>query len=1100
MAGLTHVVSTRPALAAVSLPACSLAVLALAAPAAGGPVGASYEPPGVRAPFWPQPTELGAARVAARRLLRAPVTFQPNRGQTDRRVRYLSRGAAHALFLTPSEAVLAIGRAASATRAPRAAGPARRDVVRLRFPDANPRPRITSEQRLDGTANYLLGSSRSTWRTGLPTYGAVRYHALWPGIDVVFHGSASSLEYDFVVAPRGDVRDISLRLHGARGVRLDGHGDLLVRVGDSTIRQHRPVAYQLLDGRRRPVTSRYQLTADGRVTLVVGAYRRDRPLVIDPVLSYSTYLGGGLADAGYDIDIDQAGNVYVGGTTISADFPTENAIDDMLAPGGTDVFVTKLNAAGTAVLYSTYLGGAGDDEGYWLSVDRIGNASIVGQTGSLNFPTENARQPMHGGGTYDAYVARITADGSGLIFSTYLGGGGNDFAYGNEVDDQGNTYVTGETGSTNFPLANEAQPSHGGGGDDAFVTKLSASGTLTYSTFLGGAGEDDGQAVAVDGTGNAFVVGRTFSANFPTSLGSFDRVFGGVHDGFVTKLAPAGSPVSYSTYLGGADADVGAGVAVDGSGSAYVSGHTTSTDFPTAGALQPVRGAVGSDAFVTKVAPSGGTLSYSTYLGGIGEDRGAGIEIDAAGDAFVAGWTSSPQFPVFSAFQPALGGVRDAFVVRIAAGGDRLRYASYLGGNDYDVATGIAVDAAGNALVTGSTASTNFPREAPVQPTYGGGQDAFLAKIDGSDSEPPETTIVSAPRDPTDSSSAAFSFATSEPGPAARFECQLDGAPFSPCASPATYSGLSQGAHAFAVRATDRYNNTDPTPAQHAWAYDVTPPVARFTAAPNPSLAGRSVTFDGSGSSELESAIARYEWDLDGDGTFEVDGGASPLTTRAFADRGTYAVSLRVSDRAGLTATTRAEQRVSAVPGPQTVGVSINDGAQYTKTPRVTIKAVWPTFATHMLISNDGGFQPATTFLLATRTPWTLETTGAELLPTIVYVRFQRGLSISDYSDNIILDERKPVVTAARVTPAKGGGAPLLRLTARDRGLSGVRSAQVTNNRRDPKARYRATRATIKLNRRRGERRLTLRKPIYVRVRDRAGNVSAWRRAVVRRR
>ncbi len=456
------------------------------------------------------------------------------------------------------------------------------------------------------------------------------------------------------------------------------------------VRQLAPRAYQMTGGRRRPVASRYVLSGD-RVSIRLGAYDHHRALVIDPTvtLAYSTYLGGSgeEGDSGQGIAVDSAGDAYVTGTTTSTDFPTHDPLQPENASGGGDVsnaFVAKLNPAGSALLYSTYLGGSGlgafGDSGLGIAVDSAGDAYVTGNTASSDFPTHNPLQPEFGGGGSDgdAFVAKLNPAGSALLYSTYLGGSGGDFGQGIAVDTAGDAYVTGYTNSSDFPTHDPLQrkASDTSGDGNAFVAKLNPAGSaLLYSTYLGGSRDDSGQGIAVDTAGDAYVTGYTNSPDFPTH-NPLQRKFGGrggfagpTGDAFVAKLNPAGSALLYSTYLGGSDDDSAQGIAVDTTGDAYVTGNTNSTNFPTHDPLQPKfrgdhAGFIG-DAFVAKLNPAGTALLYSTYLGGSGDDSGQGIAVDTAGDAYVTGDTNSSDFPTHNPLQPKLPGFGNLFVAKL---------------------------------------------------------------------------------------------------------------------------------------------------------------------------------------------------------------------------------------------------------------------------------------------------------------------------------------------------------------------------------------------------------------------------------------------------
>ena len=383
--------------------------------------------------------------------------------------------------------------------------------------------------------------------------------------------------------------------------------------------------------------------------------------------------------------------------------------------------------------YSTYLGGSGVDQGYGIAVDSAGNAYVTGSTESTNFPTANAFQNTFGGGG-DAFVTKLNAAGSALVYSTYLGGSDGDFGAGIAVDSAGNAYVTGVTDSTDFPTANALQNTNSGGIADVFVTKLNAAGSaLAYSTYLGGSDFDSEPNIAVDSAGNVYVTGHTESTNFPTANAFQSTSGGGGGDAFVTKLNAAGSALVYSTYLGGSEAEFGGGIAADSAGNAYVTGTTDSDNFPTANALQPTSGGgtglADGDAFVTKLNAAGSALVYSTYLGGSDFDYGGGIAVDSAGNAYVTGVTDSDNFPTANAFQSCTyGSNQDVFVTKLNAAGSALVYSTYLGGSLFEDSGDIAVDSAGNAYVTGSTYSTNFPTANALQSTSGGDRDVFVAE------------------------------------------------------------------------------------------------------------------------------------------------------------------------------------------------------------------------------------------------------------------------------------------------------------------------------------------------------------------------------------
>jgi hypothetical protein len=677
-----------------------------------------------------------------------PLYFEANQGQTDRRVKFLNRGRGYSLFLTPTEAVLALS-----PRPTEGEGQGEGAVLRMRFVGANLKTRVEGQEKLPGIVNYFIGNDPKKWRTNIPTYAKVRHKNVYPGVDLVYYGNQRQLEYDFVVAPGADPNRIKLAFQGAEDIRIDGQGDLILQVSGGGVRLLKPNVYQNINGKKQIIAARYILQASSvpsplegegqgegagvpvQVGFQVAAYDTSRPLIIDPVLFYSTYLGGNGSDAAFGIAVDAAGNGYVTGGTDSTDFPTTPGA--FQTAGNGVAFVTKLNPTGSGLVYSTYLGGTGGVSGFGIAVDAAGNAYLIGVTSSTNFPTTVGAFQSTFGGDSDAFATKLNPTGSGLVYSTYLGGTADEFGFSIAVDSVGNAYATGRTGSANFPTTVGAfQTTFAGGLFDGFVTKLNPTGSgLVYSTYLGGSGTDSAvfAGIAVDTVGNAYVTAETGSTNFPTTPGAFDTSLDG-GDCFVTKLDPTGAALAYSTYLGGSGGELCIRIALDTAGNAYVTGSTDSTNFPTtAGAFQTIYGGGLSDVIVTKLNPFGSGLLYSTYIGGTGDDEGAGIALDAAGNAYVTGFTDSTNFPTtVGAFQPASAGDGDAFVTKLNPSGSGLVYSSYLGGGGFDWSLAVALDALPNpnAYVTGQTDSTNFPTTpGAFQTTNGGDLDAFAAKI-----------------------------------------------------------------------------------------------------------------------------------------------------------------------------------------------------------------------------------------------------------------------------------------------------------------------------------------------------------------------------------
>ncbi len=723
---------------------------------------------------------------------RLPLRFEANQGQTDARVSFLARGRGYTLFLTATEAVLRLRSAEfgrrneslsydsltadnlhSALRTPPSA------VLRMKLVGA-----VESDaqgvglEELPGKVNYFIGSEPSRWRTEIPTFAKTRFREVYPGVDLVYYGNEGELEYDFVVAPGANPQAIALEFEGADKIEVDGEGGLTLHVAGEQVQQHKPVIYQEVDGARRAVAGAYELSGTGRVSFRLGPYDAAQPLVIDPVLIYATYLGGGRSEAISSITTDTSGNAYVVGVTDSTDFPTTNPAQPN--PGGgncsagpcTDAFVTKLNAAGSEIMYSTYLGGNNLESGSGIAVDAAGNAYISGTTGSPNFPTAQARQPNLKGAA-DAFVAKLNAAGNQLVYSTYLGGGGQETGAGIAVDGAGNAAVTGITLSTDFPTEQPLRASFGGGTcgstacPDAYITKLNAGGTgLLYSTYLGGNHLELGSGIAMDPSGAIYVTGTTASTNFPTSSNAFQpNLKGGICgsspclDAFVTKLNPivgGAASLVYSTYLGGGQggasgssqpSDFSFGIAADEAGNAYVTGVTGAHDFPLKNAFQDVFRGGRLDIFVTKLNTNlsgAASLAYSTYLGGESDENfpnlaystlGVGnrcVAADAAGNVYVTGTSLSVEYPLKDDL-PTFGSEEDAVVTKLntnAAGEASLLFSTFLGGNGKDTGLGLALDGAGNIYVSGETNSSVFPVEKPVQGALKGTFDSFIVKID----------------------------------------------------------------------------------------------------------------------------------------------------------------------------------------------------------------------------------------------------------------------------------------------------------------------------------------------------------------------------------
>jgi hypothetical protein len=651
------------------------------------------------------------------------VRFEANVGQTDSRVRFVARGSGHTLFLTDREAVLVIRNGVAGSRS----------VVRTSLVGASAAATPEGDGEVAGRVNYFLGRDSRSWHPGVACYGDVRYAGVYPGIDLVYHGRQGALEYDFQIAPGADPSRVLVSFDGVRGLRVDGAGNLVVSTAAGEILQPRPVAYQEPGGIRRPVEVGYVLAGGARVRFSVGAYEAHLPLVIDPVLVFSSYLGGSLADTGGAVAVDPAGNVLIAGQTASLDFPVTGGAAQPASGGGTDAFVARIDSSGTSLVFATYLGGSSRDVGSAVVLDAGGNAYVAGETASADFPTTSGAFQAAMPGQTAGFVTKLDPSGAVLLYSTYLGGSSTARCDAIAVDGTGAAYVTGRTDSANFPTTPGVLfPTYRGGRYDAYVTKLAPSGTaLAYSTFMGGSENDALFGIALGPGNTACVAGGSDSPDYPTTASAYQTIVQDT-DPVVTKLDAGATQLLYSTFLGGSlDRERANAIAADAAGFLYVTGFTPSVDFPVVHAAQPVQGG-GYDGFAARIDPGASgaaSLVYSTFIGGAGDDRGNGVAVDGAGNAYVVGQTSDAAgFPLLDPIQSTYGGgSSDAFAVRLAPTG-AFAYSTFLGGAGSDQANGVATRG-GGAFLVGETGSSDFPTVSPLQGANGGGSDAFFARI-----------------------------------------------------------------------------------------------------------------------------------------------------------------------------------------------------------------------------------------------------------------------------------------------------------------------------------------------------------------------------------
>lgn len=673
---------------------------------------------------------------------RVPLSFERNQGQTAPNYRYFARGETSTLYLACSEAVLRLG---SDQRQPNSEMPSD-GVLRLGFGDAENPCRTEGVDRRPGKSNYFGGDSPNRSITGVPSYSKVRYSDVYPGIDLVFYGNQRQFEYDFVVAPSGDPQKIRLTIDGADYLEIDSAGRLVAQVGNEKVIQDRPFVYQPSEQAQDTIVEgAWVLLGQNDVGFELGAYDRERPLIIDPVIVYSTLLNGSMVSKGSDISVDEQGFVYVVGETSSPDFPvTGGAIQTDYGQTVRNAFVAKLNPAGDQVVFATYLGGRAIDSAFGVDTDPQGNVYVTGFTGTQGFPlTPGAFDTERAGAT--GFIAKLSPDGSQLLYSTFIGDGGGGFEAGNAiaVDAEGFAYVAGTTTSSAFPVVNAVQSQESSALPEAFILKINQAGSaLVFATYWGGGDDrETAESIALDEQGAVYVAGTTRSSDFPTTPGAYQTSFAGVSDAFLLKLAPGGAQVVYSTLIGGDNRDEGRGVAVDLLGNAYVVGDTSSrATFPvTMGAWKENPGNV--EGFVAKFSRLGDALDYSTFVGGRDNETLTNIALDTAGHAYVTGFTNV--LATIETINAIPGTQGDGPRMNSAALFAKLRtdgsgasvFLGFGGGSSSDRGNAIAVDGNCHAHLTGEALSKDFLAVNAIQPTTlasPGSADAFITKIDPS--------------------------------------------------------------------------------------------------------------------------------------------------------------------------------------------------------------------------------------------------------------------------------------------------------------------------------------------------------------------------------
>ncbi len=656
--------------------------------------------------------------------------FVPNEGQAGQEVLFTCKGEDYSIYYARDKVAYSL---------PYDTGG--RYWIIQRFSGGNPGPLVEGLDPLETRVNYFTGPEAG-WYTDITPFSSIKYRDVYPGIDLIYRGMSGSVKREFLVSPGADPYRIRFTYEGAGQVRMSGEGGLVIAAGSGEIRETPPVCYQEVDGSRIEVPCRFDVREDGSVSFYVGAYDNSLPLMIDPLLVYCGYVGGSDNDYGRGIAVDSSRNAYITGYTSS----TASSFPDTVGPdrsynGNIDAFVAKVNAAGTGLTYCGYIGGDKDDRGRDIAVDSNGNAYIVGYTQSnqTTFPVVTGPDLTFNLGS-DAFVAKVNSAGNSLTYCGYIGGVGNDYGYGIDVDPSGNAYIGGRAGSSqaSFPVVTGPDQTFNGF-IDGFVAKVNSAGDgLVYCGYIGGAGNDEVWDIAVDSIGNAFVTGVTDSdeTSFPVRI-SLDNTYNGNIDAFVAQVNSAGNNLGYCGYIGGSGYDAGTGVAYYAA-SQYYTGYTESTEatFPVLVGPDLTHNGGTNDAYVAKITsgPGGTGLVYCGYIGGSSDDIGNGIDVDSQKNAYVTGATYSTAATFPETLGPDLtpNGGQDAFVARVVNGGASLLYCSYLGGSGYEEGYGVAVDNMMNAYIVGGTGSTaaTFPETVGPDLVYNGGiSDAFVAKI-----------------------------------------------------------------------------------------------------------------------------------------------------------------------------------------------------------------------------------------------------------------------------------------------------------------------------------------------------------------------------------
>ena len=680
---------------------------------------------------------------------KVPLYFIPNKGQVNAKALFYAKTPAYTLWMTKEGLVFdSIKRVEDKSKKEKTKLPYPdttdstkhlRDVSSLLFVNANKNPEVVAIDMTKHQANYFIGNDKKKWRKNIATSKAVLYKEVYKNIDLKVYGVNSEIEYDWIVRPGGDPKDIQFEYKNVKNTTIDKDGNLVVKTEFGELTHKRPVSFQLNDKKKVPVHSSFACLQNEIYKFTIGKYNPNVTLYIDPlILAYSTYFGGNSSDFLEDIEVSDSGHFYITGKSNSTDLPINFSFG--YNPQSNYLYVVKFTPDGQNILYSTFFGGSGDEFSYDLAIDSSDCAYITGYTDSSNFPTSVSAYQSQKNNSLDAFITKLSASGNTLSYSTYLGGGLIDSGKGIAADNNGSAYVAGTTESIDFPTYNAFDSSYNGGLRDVFITKIAPDGSsLQYSTYVGGNLIDGPSSIAIDNLGSAYITGDTTSNNFPVQNATQSTFAGGNSDSFVTKVAPDGMSLIFSSYLGGSSEDFGNDISVDSNGFPYIIGTTYSSDFPVNNNFSGWSGG-DTDCFITKISNTGNTLIYSTFLGGSLPDHGRNIKVDNIGSVYITGYTNSSDFPTSDPYQNNLNGTVDCFIAKISFNGSNtiLNFSTYFGGSAQELPTGMTIDNNNSIYIAGTNSSSDLPLQSPYINTY---QENFISKFNYVD--PNSITILS---------------------------------------------------------------------------------------------------------------------------------------------------------------------------------------------------------------------------------------------------------------------------------------------------------------------------------------------------------------------